>query len=687
MADVAIGRPAEHEHRVNPWLVLVLVCMAQFMVILDATIVNVALPSIQADLKMSETDLQWIVNAYTLTFGGFLLLGGRAGDLAGRKKVFLIGLVIFTVASLLNGLAPSSGGAHPLPRPAGARRRPHRPCRPLDHHGDLLRGRRADEGDGRVGGDRGRRRSGRARARRHPRRGALVAVDLLREHPGRDRGVRRGAAQRAGVARRARAQELRHRRRGHRHGGPDRARVRDRQGAGEGLDVAAHGRLLRARGRCCSARSSSSRAARPSRSSACRSSASAPFAPRTWSCSWSRRGSSRCSSSTRSTCSACSATPRSRPGSRSSPSPPGSSSGPGSPSASCPSSVRARFRSIGMAMAIVGLLLFVRLEPGGSYVADFLPGVMLASIGMGLTFVPVTLIATQWDPDRRRRPRLRPLQHVAAGRRRARPRDPLDVRGEQDRGHAERARTRARAGRPGAGARRRLPRRLHRERRTHRASRWCSSRCSSGGATSSRSARASPSPSRPEPTRRACRSVDDVVMRVATPSDREAIDALMKEAATAHFPRFYDEPECSSAVRHIAVIDPLLLDDGTYYVLEADDAIVACGGWSRRGMLYTGSGSCRGRRPPDRPGDRAGARPRDVRAPRLVAAGPRASDPRALRGGCTRRGLHRARPHVDAARDAAVRLVRVREDRGRRHPAARRPQVAGVSMRKPLAAA
>jgi EmrB/QacA subfamily drug resistance transporter len=108
MTDAAIGRPTTRGHHVNPWLVLVLVCMAQFMVILDATIVNVALPSIQADLKMSEADLQWIVNAYTLTFGGFLLLGGRAGDLAGRKKVFLIGLVVFTVASLLNGLAPSS---------------------------------------------------------------------------------------------------------------------------------------------------------------------------------------------------------------------------------------------------------------------------------------------------------------------------------------------------------------------------------------------------------------------------------------------------------------------------------------------------------------------------------------------------------------------------------------------------
>ncbi len=87
---------------------LVLVCMAQFMVILDATIVNVALPSIQEDLEMSDADLQWIVNAYTLTFGGFLLLGGRAGDLVGRKKIFLVGVVIFTVASLLNGLAPTS---------------------------------------------------------------------------------------------------------------------------------------------------------------------------------------------------------------------------------------------------------------------------------------------------------------------------------------------------------------------------------------------------------------------------------------------------------------------------------------------------------------------------------------------------------------------------------------------------
>ena len=93
----------------NPWVVLVLICIAQFMVVLDATIVNVALPSIQKDLGLSEANLQWIINAYTLVFGGFLLLGGRAGDLLGRKRLFLMGLVIFTLASLLNGLATSEG--------------------------------------------------------------------------------------------------------------------------------------------------------------------------------------------------------------------------------------------------------------------------------------------------------------------------------------------------------------------------------------------------------------------------------------------------------------------------------------------------------------------------------------------------------------------------------------------------
>ena len=89
-------------------LVLVLVALAQFMVVLDATIVNVALPSIQRGLHFSSESLQWVVNAYTLAFGGFLLLGGRAADLFGRKRLFLAGVALFSAASLLNGLAGSA---------------------------------------------------------------------------------------------------------------------------------------------------------------------------------------------------------------------------------------------------------------------------------------------------------------------------------------------------------------------------------------------------------------------------------------------------------------------------------------------------------------------------------------------------------------------------------------------------
>jgi EmrB/QacA subfamily drug resistance transporter len=89
-------------------VVLVIVALAQFMVILDATVVNVALPSIQRGLHFSTDTLQWVVNAYTLTFGGFLLLGGRAADLIGRKRLFMIGVVVFALASLLNGLATSA---------------------------------------------------------------------------------------------------------------------------------------------------------------------------------------------------------------------------------------------------------------------------------------------------------------------------------------------------------------------------------------------------------------------------------------------------------------------------------------------------------------------------------------------------------------------------------------------------
>src|SRR6201996_263021 len=91
----------------NPWLALVVVCFGQFMVVLDATIVNVALPAIQSDLGFSDTSLAWVVNGYTLFFGGFLLLGGRAADLLGRRSLFIAGVALFSVASLANGLATS----------------------------------------------------------------------------------------------------------------------------------------------------------------------------------------------------------------------------------------------------------------------------------------------------------------------------------------------------------------------------------------------------------------------------------------------------------------------------------------------------------------------------------------------------------------------------------------------------
>ena len=87
------------------WRALALLCGAFFMVVLDATIVLVALPSIQADIGFSEQGLQWVLSAYALTFGGLLLLGGRAADLLGRRRLFMTGVLLFTAASLVCGLA------------------------------------------------------------------------------------------------------------------------------------------------------------------------------------------------------------------------------------------------------------------------------------------------------------------------------------------------------------------------------------------------------------------------------------------------------------------------------------------------------------------------------------------------------------------------------------------------------
>jgi EmrB/QacA subfamily drug resistance transporter len=91
------------------WQALAIVCVAFFMTVLDVSIVNVALPSIGSSLHFSATGLQWVITAYAITFGGFLLLGGRAGDILGRKRMFLVGVLIFSIASLVCGLAGSTG--------------------------------------------------------------------------------------------------------------------------------------------------------------------------------------------------------------------------------------------------------------------------------------------------------------------------------------------------------------------------------------------------------------------------------------------------------------------------------------------------------------------------------------------------------------------------------------------------
>src|ERR1700730_8465732 len=97
--DGSLSTPAGRQ--VPDWIILTIACVAQFMVVLDVSIVNVALPSIGRDLSYSPTGLQWVVNAYVLTFAGFLLLGGRAADLFGRRRMFVTGLTVFTVSSLV----------------------------------------------------------------------------------------------------------------------------------------------------------------------------------------------------------------------------------------------------------------------------------------------------------------------------------------------------------------------------------------------------------------------------------------------------------------------------------------------------------------------------------------------------------------------------------------------------------
>ena len=289
------------------------------MIVLDTTIVNVALPSIRADLGFSETSLAWVVNAYLLTFGGFLLLGGRLGDLYGHRRLFLIGIALFTLASIACGLAGSQEfliGARAVQGLGGAIvsavslslmmslfTEPAERAKAMGVFGFVA------AGGGSIGVLLGGMLTDVAR----------LALDLPRQRA--DRG-RASTSLAAGCSPRPAARPERRldvAGRGHRDAGADARRLRDRQRQRRRLDVGADARPPRRRRPCSSASSSSSSPASTRHS--CRSACSgfATSRPRTSSASSGPRRCSPGSSSRRSTSSSCSGTARSRSGSPSCP--------------------------------------------------------------------------------------------------------------------------------------------------------------------------------------------------------------------------------------------------------------------------------------------------------------------------------------------------------------------------------
>ena len=124
----------------SPWAALALIVAAQFMVILDVAIVNVALPSIEVDLGFSQSSLEWVVTAYAIVFGGFLLLGGRLADLVGRRRMFMAGIGLFTARLGALRALVVCGLARRIPRAPGARRSAARARGPVAPDDDLRRG-------------------------------------------------------------------------------------------------------------------------------------------------------------------------------------------------------------------------------------------------------------------------------------------------------------------------------------------------------------------------------------------------------------------------------------------------------------------------------------------------------------------------------------------------------------------
>ena len=173
------------------WIALAVIVTAQFMVVLDVAIVNVALPTIKTDLHFSQESLQWVVTAYSILFGGVLLLGGRMADLLGRRRLFMAGLALFTAQLAARRPRLVGGLADRLPRAPGARRSAALAGRAVDPHDDLRGGPGAQPRARHLGrGLRQRRRRRRAARRRADQRAQLV-VDLLHQRARRRRSCSR----------------------------------------------------------------------------------------------------------------------------------------------------------------------------------------------------------------------------------------------------------------------------------------------------------------------------------------------------------------------------------------------------------------------------------------------------------------------------------------------------------------
>ena len=312
--------PASPKSDRSRWLALYVLCASVLMIVIDATIVNVALPSIQDDLGFSQSDLAWVINAYLIPFGGLLLLAGRMGDLIGQRRIFLIGLVIFTAASVLCAVAPEPGHADRRALRAGRRRRAHLGRGARDDRDDVPRAARAGQGHRRLRLRGLGRRLDRPAGRRRAHRGHQLALDLLHQ---RSRGHRHGACWRSDWSRRTTAS-------GSARaptipgavvltGRPDARRLHDPAGGRAGLGLHPDARARRD----LAGAGGGLRAAPGAHREPAHAAAAVPLAQRVRARTWSWRSSwpacSRCSSSARSTCSGCSATTRSRSGWRSCP--------------------------------------------------------------------------------------------------------------------------------------------------------------------------------------------------------------------------------------------------------------------------------------------------------------------------------------------------------------------------------